>query len=167
VDARRLAREERADFAAFLGTLSAQQWHAPTLCARWRVRDVVAHVISYDDLDMRGLLACVIQGRFHPDQEWVKQSGRDAGTRQDGGLTSDERRELVQLRGENRRLREDVDVRKRATAFFCVYVSIRWPERLGATIRSPGGLARFFAAQLLLWLSSLCRRQARAPVGVT
>jgi uncharacterized protein (TIGR03083 family) len=68
VDARRLAREERADFAAFLGTLSPQQWQAPTLCARWRVRDVVAHVISYDDLDIRGLLACVIRGRFHSDQ---------------------------------------------------------------------------------------------------
>jgi len=49
VDVRRLAREERADFAAFLATLSPQQWQAPTLCAAWRVRDVVAHVISYDD----------------------------------------------------------------------------------------------------------------------
>ena len=54
MDARRLAREERADFAAFLATLSPQQWQAPTLCAAWRVRDVVAHVISYDDL-ARGL----------------------------------------------------------------------------------------------------------------
>ena len=64
VDVRRLAREERADFAAFLATLSPQQWQAPTLCAGWRVRDVVAHVISYDDLDTRHLLAYVIQGRL-------------------------------------------------------------------------------------------------------
>jgi uncharacterized protein (TIGR03083 family) len=64
VDARRLAREERADFAAFLATLSPRQWQAPTLCARWRVRDVVAHVISYDDLDARGFAACVIRGGF-------------------------------------------------------------------------------------------------------
>ena len=64
VDVRRLAREERADFAAFLATLSPQQWQAPTLCAGWRVRDVVAHVISYDDLDTRRLLAHVIQGRL-------------------------------------------------------------------------------------------------------
>ena len=64
VDVRRLAREERADFAAFLATLSPQQWQAPTLCADWRVRDVVAHVISYDDLDTRRLLAYVIQGRL-------------------------------------------------------------------------------------------------------
>ena len=51
-------------------------------------------------------------------REWVKQAERDAGTGDDGGLTSDERTELAQLRKENRRLREDVDILKRATAFF-------------------------------------------------
>lgn len=65
MDVRRLAREERADFAAFLATLTPQQWQAPTLCTAWRVRDVVAHVISYDDLGARDLLALAAQGRFH------------------------------------------------------------------------------------------------------
>jgi transposase len=51
-------------------------------------------------------------------REWVKQAGRDAGTRGDGGLASSERRELSELRRENRRLREDVEILKRATAFF-------------------------------------------------
>jgi transposase len=51
-------------------------------------------------------------------REWVKQAGRDAGTRSDGGLTSIERQELSDLRRENRRLREDVEILKRATAFF-------------------------------------------------
>jgi transposase len=48
---------------------------------------------------------------------WVKQADIDAGTRRDG-LTSTEREELAALRRENRRLREDVDILKRATAFF-------------------------------------------------
>jgi uncharacterized protein (TIGR03083 family) len=64
VDMRHLARDERADLAAFLATLPAEQWQAPTLCARWRVRDVVAHVISYDELDMHSLVAHAIRGRF-------------------------------------------------------------------------------------------------------
>ena len=51
-------------------------------------------------------------------REWVKQTERDAGARADGGLTSTERQELSELRRENRRLREDVDILKRATAFF-------------------------------------------------
>ena len=68
VDVLRLAHDERADLAAFLATLSPQQWQAPTLCAQWRVRDVVAHVISYDELDMRGLLAHALQGRLRPSR---------------------------------------------------------------------------------------------------
>ena len=47
---------------------------------------------------------------------WVKQAAVDAGERE--GLTSEEREELSKLRRENRRLREDVEVLKRATAFF-------------------------------------------------
>ena len=50
-------------------------------------------------------------------REWVKQAERDAGTRSDG-LTSTEQQELTRLRRENRQLREDVEILKRATAFF-------------------------------------------------
>lgn len=64
MDVSRLARDERADMAAFLGTLSPRQWQAPTLCANWRVREVVAHVISYDELALRRLLALALRGRF-------------------------------------------------------------------------------------------------------
>jgi transposase len=48
---------------------------------------------------------------------WVRQAEIDAGTRTDG-LTTDEKEELSNLRRENRRLREDVEILKRATAFF-------------------------------------------------
>ena len=51
-------------------------------------------------------------------REWVKQAERDAGTRSDGGLTSAEQQELARLRRENRQLREDVEILKRAKAFF-------------------------------------------------
>ncbi|WP_167368147.1 transposase [Streptomyces agglomeratus] len=46
-------------------------------------------------------------------RDWVKQADVDAGERD--GLTSSEREELAALRRENRRLREDVDILKRAT----------------------------------------------------
>jgi transposase len=47
---------------------------------------------------------------------WVKQAEIDAGARE--GLTTEEKEELSRLRRENRRLREDVEILKRATAFF-------------------------------------------------
>jgi uncharacterized protein (TIGR03083 family) len=68
MDLRRVARDERADFATFLATMSPQQWDAPTLCAGWRVRDVVAHMISYDELSARRLVARFAQGWFLPDR---------------------------------------------------------------------------------------------------
>lgn len=47
------------------------------------------------------------------------QAVRDAGTRNDDGPTNAERRKpLAELWRENRRPREDVDILKRATAFF-------------------------------------------------
>ncbi|MEV5508848.1 transposase [Streptomyces orinoci] len=49
---------------------------------------------------------------------WVQQAQNDAGERD--GLTSAEKEELARLRWENRRLREDVEILKRATAFFAV-----------------------------------------------
>ena len=47
---------------------------------------------------------------------WVHQAEVDAGERD--GLTTEERQELTRLRRENRRLQADVDLLKRATAFF-------------------------------------------------
>lgn len=64
MDLKPLARDERADLAAFLETLTPEQWDAPSLCDKWRVRDVVAHMISYEDLSVRGLAERVAKGRF-------------------------------------------------------------------------------------------------------
>ncbi len=47
-------------------------------------------------------------------REWVKQAESDAGTRIGGSLTGAEWREPAELRSVNRRLREDVEILKRA-----------------------------------------------------
>jgi uncharacterized protein (TIGR03083 family) len=57
-----MAREERGEFAALLEGLTPQQWDSPTLCERWRVRDVVAHVIGYDPLTRAQLMRRMAKG---------------------------------------------------------------------------------------------------------
>jgi uncharacterized protein (TIGR03083 family) len=59
-----MARAERSDLASFLATLSPQQWSTPSLCAGWSVKDIVAHMISYEDLDALGLLKRFVKGRI-------------------------------------------------------------------------------------------------------
>ena len=43
-DITRLIAGERRELAAVLAGLPAQSWDSPTLCAGWRVREVVAHI---------------------------------------------------------------------------------------------------------------------------
>lgn len=58
-----MARDERADLAVFLATLTPQQWDTPSLCSGWTVKDVVAHMISYEELGVAGLLKRFVKGR--------------------------------------------------------------------------------------------------------
>lgn len=69
-----MARAERADLAAYLATLTPHQWDAPSLCDRWSVKDVVAHVVSYEELSPLGLMKRFAKGRVvHANQVGVDE----------------------------------------------------------------------------------------------
>ena len=59
--------------------------------------------------------------QFEPSEQcirnWVKQAERDSGKRQDG-LTTAEKEELQRLRRENKELRMEKEILKKAAAFF-------------------------------------------------
>ena len=67
-DTKNLARQERADLVDLLATLTPEQWVASSLCTQWRVRDVVAHVFSYDVLSTGALVRCFLAGRLNGDR---------------------------------------------------------------------------------------------------
>lgn len=84
------------------------------------------------DLARAGRTISSLAKEFEPTEttirNWITQSERDAGLRSDG-LTTDERLELNQLRRENRALREEREILKKAAAWFA--------QESGATPRRP------------------------------
>jgi uncharacterized protein (TIGR03083 family) len=62
-----MARDERQEFAAFLEGLTPEQWDSPTLCERWRVREVAIHTVSFDGLSPKELVARFLKGRLSTD----------------------------------------------------------------------------------------------------
>lgn len=73
------------------------------------------------DLVRSGRTPESLAAQYEPSSEsirnWVKQAARDEGKAQ-AGLTSDEREELSRLRRENRLLREEREILKKAAAWF-------------------------------------------------
>ena len=63
-----MARDERAEFASLLEGLTPEQWNSPTLCDRWRVREVAIHTVSYDELTTAGLVRRFLKGRLSTDR---------------------------------------------------------------------------------------------------
>ena len=63
-----MARDERVEFASFLERLTPRQWDSPTLCDKWRVREVAVHTVSYDELATRGLVRRFLKGRLNTDR---------------------------------------------------------------------------------------------------
>ena len=47
--AARLTADERSDMADFLASRRSEQWDHPSLFSRWRIREVAAHVVSYEE----------------------------------------------------------------------------------------------------------------------
>jgi uncharacterized protein (TIGR03083 family) len=62
------ARAEREDLLELVEGLAPEEWRAPSLCAGWTVHDVVAHVLSYDELGPRQLASRFARGLFLVDR---------------------------------------------------------------------------------------------------
>jgi uncharacterized protein (TIGR03083 family) len=52
-----MATDERRDLAELLAYLTPEQWRHESLCDGWTVRDVVAHVVSFEELSWLGVVA--------------------------------------------------------------------------------------------------------------
>jgi len=61
-----MARDERTEMADFLASLRPEQWDQPSLCLGWRIRDVAAHAVSYEEHGVADLMSRLARARFRP-----------------------------------------------------------------------------------------------------
>lgn len=82
-----LVAAERRKMAAVLGDLPEQSWNAPTLCAGWRVREVVAHMTMLYRYSTARFLTELARsgGRFH---RMADRRARQDGAGPASGLVS-------------------------------------------------------------------------------
>lgn len=76
---------ERRELADLLDGLEEAQWNAPSLCAGWRVRDVVAHLLMEVTIGVPRLLLGLARHRFDFDRfasDWaIAEARAGAGAR--------------------------------------------------------------------------------------
>ncbi|GAA5057498.1 maleylpyruvate isomerase family mycothiol-dependent enzyme [Nocardia callitridis] len=88
---------ERTSLIGLLETLTESQWERASLCAGWRVRDVVAHIVQSSDASIGWILLNVIRARGNFDR-----AVRDSAIRHADQVTTarllDELRDRVELR---------------------------------------------------------------------
>lgn len=73
-------RDEMTDLADRLSELHASQWDAASLCAGWRIRDVLAHVVAGAEgaFGARAVLGGMFRHGFNFNR-WVAADGRVRG----------------------------------------------------------------------------------------
>jgi uncharacterized protein (TIGR03083 family) len=69
---------EREDLAALLRVLPAELWDAPTLCAGWRPREVLAHMTMAFRMSMPQFLLGLLAARGNFNRMADRQARRDA-----------------------------------------------------------------------------------------
>ena len=74
---RTMIATERADFARTLAGLTDEQWDAPTLCAGWRVREVVAHMTMPFRLSLPGFALGILRDRGNFNRMADRMARRD------------------------------------------------------------------------------------------
>src|ERR1700726_5337942 len=75
-----LAHVERAALAEDLSGLSKEEWRHGTLCGKWDVEEVVAHLTAAASLNQWKWLRSMLGARFRPDVHNQRRLDEHRGT---------------------------------------------------------------------------------------
>ncbi|MFI7544064.1 maleylpyruvate isomerase family mycothiol-dependent enzyme [Actinoplanes sp. NPDC049599] len=86
---------ERAEQADLLATLTPEQWNAPTLCAGWRVREVIAHTTAPYRMSLARTLVELAKARGDINRMADRAARRDAARMSPEQLLADLRANIT------------------------------------------------------------------------
>ncbi len=66
--------QERQALLEYLETLTHEQWDAPSLCAEWRIRDVVGHMVSEADMTLAQVASGFLKAGFRINRYIAKDA---------------------------------------------------------------------------------------------
>jgi uncharacterized protein (TIGR03083 family) len=64
--------DQRHQLVAILQNLNEEQWHTPSLCTEWTVRDVVGHLVTPFELGIGKMFLRLIGNGFNIDKTLMK-----------------------------------------------------------------------------------------------
>lgn len=85
--------EERQALLGLLETLTPDQWDAPSLCSEWRVRHVVAHLVSTTEIKVVRAIGAIVASGFRINR-YISKDGRRRGAAPTSKLLDDFRTAL-------------------------------------------------------------------------
>lgn len=74
-----MVHAERAALIEDLARLDDKQWDHPSLCERWTVHDVVAHLVDTAGTTRLGFVGAMLRARFDFDRQNTRGVGRERG----------------------------------------------------------------------------------------
>ncbi len=67
-------RRERLNLADNVAELTADRWDRQSLCAEWRIRDLVAHMLASTDMRFQVMFGRLLKSGFNIDRTLSKQA---------------------------------------------------------------------------------------------
>ena len=86
--------QERQALFQLLETLTPEQWNTPSLCAEWRVRDVVGHMVSETRMTLRQAAWGLLTSGFRINH-YLAEDARERGTAPTANLLEDFRQAVL------------------------------------------------------------------------
>jgi uncharacterized protein (TIGR03083 family) len=143
VEIRAAERDEMLDLAERLAELDDEQWNSPSLCAQWRIRDVLAHLTAGAEgaFGVSAIFGGMLRHGFNYNR-WVAADGQVRGQQDPAFVLKGLRIAAANLVPVADFVKDDVHIfgaKKRIAGLKLTATDMDWSHGNGPEVTSSGG----------------------------